>query len=409
MNKQRQTYQQGCIQRKKRERGSDVWILRYRENGMLKSLTIGTVLEFRTKAEAQRSLGAVRADINNNVEVVTFGQLCDRYLKEGVPERHTTASALRSMVNYRIRPYWYQERVSDMAKNPMAVEQWIKGLMTTPRKKGEEPRPLAPKSKGHTKAVFHRLFECAMRWRYLEVQRNPMSLIELHGSSKRTRKIVFVTTEQYQELLPLLPQHCRVMVTLAMCLGLRVSEILGLRWVDVDLQGATLQVRRSVVNGHVEDTKTLASEDELPLHPDLVSVLRQWREAEKPVNGWLFGNIDTNKPYHADTMRQRHLNNAAAKVGLPKLGWHAFRHTYRARLSELGLPLEVQQKLMRHASIDMTTKYGRNSMLKVTRPANAQIVEMVMQKGTEKSEKGAATDACSLNVPSPLSADLVNC
>jgi len=57
MNKQRQTYQQGCIQRKKRERGPDVWILRYRESDMLKSLTIGTVLQFRTKAEAQRSLG----------------------------------------------------------------------------------------------------------------------------------------------------------------------------------------------------------------------------------------------------------------------------------------------------------------------------------------------------------------
>lgn len=409
MNKQRQTYQQGCIQRKKRERGSDVWILRYRENGMLKSLTIGTVLEFRTKAEAQRSLADVRADINNNVEVVTFGQLCDRYLKEGVPERHTTASALRSMVKYRIRPYWYQERVSDMAKNPMAVEQWIKSLMTTPRRKDEKPRPLAPKTKGHTKAVFHRLFECAMRWRYLEVQRNPMSLIELHGSSKRTRKIVLVTIEQYQALLPLLPHHCRVMVTLAMCLGLRVSEILGLRWEDVDLDEATLQIRRSVVNGHVEDTKTLASEDELPLHPDLVDVLRRWREAELPVNGWLFGNIDTGKPYHADTMRQRHLNRAAATIGLPKLGWHAFRHTYRARLSELGLPLEVQQKLMRHASIDMTTRYGRNSMLNVTRPANAQIVELVMKKEAAKSEKGTGLNTCSLIVPSPISADLVSC
>jgi integrase len=240
MNKQRQTYQQGCIQRKRRERGPDVWILRYRENGMLKAHTIGTVLQFRTKAEAQRSLGTVRADINNNVEVATFGQLCDRYLKEGVPERHATASALRSMIRYRIRPYWYTERVSDMAQNPMAVEQWIKARMTTPRKKEDKPRPLAPKSKAHTKAVFHRLFECAMRWRYLEIQRNPMSLIELHGSSKRTRKIVLVTTEQYQKLLPRLPKHCRVMVILAMCLGLRVSEILGLRWEDVDLETGSL-------------------------------------------------------------------------------------------------------------------------------------------------------------------------
>jgi hypothetical protein len=36
----------------------------------------------------------------------------------------------------------------------------------------------------HTRAVFHRLFECAMRWRYLEVQHNPMSLIERIRLSK---------------------------------------------------------------------------------------------------------------------------------------------------------------------------------------------------------------------------------
>jgi integrase len=138
-----------------------------------------------------------------------------------------------------------------------------------------------------------------------------------------------------------------------------------------------------------------------------VNVLRGWREAEPPVNGWLFGNIDTGKPYHADTMRQRHLNRVAAEIGLPKLGWHAFRHTYRARLAELELPLEIQQKLMRHASIDMTTKYGKNSMLKVTRPANAQIVEMMMQNKAEKREKGTGAEPCSLIVPSPFSASVV--
>ncbi len=90
-------------------------------------------------------------------------------------------------------------------------------------------------------------------------------------------------------------------------------------------------------------------------------------------------------------MRQRHLNKAAGskEVGLPKLGWHAFQHTYRANLSESGMPLEVQQKLMRHADIAMTTKYGRSSMLNVTRPANAKIVEMVLG-GAQKTKTEAA-------------------
>jgi integrase len=402
MNQQRQTYQQGCIQRKKRKRGPDLWLLRYRENGKLRSHVIGMVEQYRTKAETQRTLASVRVDINNRVEVATFGQLCDRYIKEGLPERHSTSSALRSMINHRIKPDWMNEHISDMAANPLAVEQWIKGLQTKPWKKADKPRDLSPKSKAHTKAVFHRLFECAMRWRYLPIQRNPMSLIELHGSSRRTRKIVLISTEQYQKLLPLLSSHCRVMVILAMCLGPRVSEILGLRWEDVDWEQGKLYVRRSVVSSHVEKTKTETSEDELPLHPELIKTLEEWQRAETPVNGWLFGNVDTKMPYHADTMRRRHLNVAAQKIGLPKLGWHAFRHTYRARLAEFGFPLEVQQKLMRHASIEMTTKYGQSSMLAVTRPANARVVEMVL--GKAKREQAAT---CSLIVPSPIAADSV--
>ncbi len=388
----RNTYQNGCLQREARKKGPDVWVFRYREDGNLKYRVLGTVLQYKTKAAAQLALGDVKANINQRLDAATFGDLCDRYLREGLPERHATASAMRSMVKYRIKPDWKSILVSEMAADPMAVEQWIKNLHTTPRKKGEKPRPLAPKTKGHTKAVFHRLFECAMRWRYLTIQRNPMSLIEIPGISKRTRKIVLVSAAQYHALLPKLPHHCRVMVTLAMCLGLRISEILGLQWEDVDLETGKLQIRRSVVNGHVESTKTLASEDELPLHPELVRVLQAWQEAEKPINGWLFGNIDTGKPYHADTMRQRHLNKAAAspEIGLPKLGWHAFRHTYRANLSESGLPLEVQQKLMRHADIAMTTKYGRSSMLNVTRPANAKIVEMVMEGGKKTITESAA-------------------
>lgn len=389
----RNTYQNGCLQRETRKKGPDVWVFRYRENGDLKYRVLGTVLQYKTKATAQQALGDVKAHLNNRLDGATFGDLCDRYLREGMPERHATASALRSMVKYRIRPHWADVLVAEMAADPMSVEQWIKNLQTTPRTRSEKPRPLAPKSKAHTKAVFHRLFECAMRWRYLTVQRNPMSLVEIPGASKRVRKIVLVPTEKYQKLLPKLPHHCRVMVVLAMCLGLRVSEILGLRWEDVDLEHGRLQVRRSVVGGRVEPTKTEASEDELPLHPQLIEILREWKEAEPSVEGWLFGNIDTGKPYHADTMRQRHLNKAAAdpEIGLPKIGWHAFRHTYRANLSESGLPLEVQQKLMRHADIAMTTKYGRSSMLNVTRPANAKIVEMVMrQEGLKAKTEPAA-------------------
>ncbi len=94
----RNTYQNGCLQREARKKGPDVWVFRYREDGGLKYRVLGTVLQYKTKAAAQLALGDVKANINQRLDAATFGDLCDRYLREGMPERHATASALRSMV-----------------------------------------------------------------------------------------------------------------------------------------------------------------------------------------------------------------------------------------------------------------------------------------------------------------------
>lgn len=379
--KERQTFQYGWIVRKTRSKGPDVWVLRWREGNADKSRTLGTTQQLRSKAEAQRAASRFTAEINNSIEVATFGQLVRRYLQEAIPERQSTAGPLRSMLNARILPEWEDVRVVDMAKDPMAVEQWIKGLRTRPGKKGDKPRDLAPRSKLHTRAVMHRLFEYAMRWRYLDCQRNPMGLIELKGTSRRVRTICLVTPEQYYEILSHLAPHVRLMVILAMNTGLRISEILGLKWTDIDFAHATLSIERSVVGKYEGETKTLSSASMLPLHEALIQELRAWQAREKSVNGWLFGNIDTGRPYHRVSLQKDHLIPAGRKAGIPNLGWHSFRHTYRARLGSSGATPEVQQKLMRHSSIDMTMKYGQNHMLDSTRPANARLVEELLAAG----------------------------
>ena len=58
------------------------------------------------------------------------------------------------------------------------------------------------------------------------------------------------------------------MVVVAQCLGLRVSEILALQWRDINFGELTMRVSRGVVDGVIE-----YSEDELPLNPDLATVL----------------------------------------------------------------------------------------------------------------------------------------
>jgi hypothetical protein len=81
----RNTYRNGCLQRESRKKGPDVWVFRYREDGALKYRVLGTVLQFKTKAAVQQALGDVKANINNRLDWATFGDLCDRYLREGCP------------------------------------------------------------------------------------------------------------------------------------------------------------------------------------------------------------------------------------------------------------------------------------------------------------------------------------
>ncbi|HCT61188.1 MAG TPA: site-specific integrase [Acidobacterium sp.] len=381
--KQRQTFQRGWIVRKARSKGSDVWVLRWRDGDTNRSTTLGTTQQLRSRAEAQRAASKLTAEINNSIEVATFGQLVARYLQEAIPERESTAAPLRAMLNARLLPRWENVRISDMAKDPMMVEQWIKGLQSKPRRKGEKPRDLSPKSKLHTRSVLHRLFEYAMRWRYLDCQRNPMSLIELRGTTRRVRPIYLLTPQQYYQILANLAPHVRLMAVLAMNTGLRISEILGMRWTDANFEERTLTISRSIVGRHEGETKTMASADVLPLHEMLVQELRAWQAREDGVNGWLFGNLDTGRPYHASSLRNDHLAPAGRKAGIPNLGWHNFRHTYRARLGDSGAEPEVQQRLMRHSSIDMTMKYGQNAMLKLTRPANAKLVEELLAFGAD--------------------------
>ena len=71
------------------------------------------------------------------------------------------------------------------------------------------------------------------------------------------------------------------MAVLAMNTGMRISEILGLRWKDINFEQATLTIERSVVGKYEDEVKTLASASVLPLHELLIQELRAWQARER--------------------------------------------------------------------------------------------------------------------------------
>jgi integrase len=123
-----------------------------------------------------------------------------------------------------------------------------------------------------------------MKWKIIPMQRNPLKgrLIKIHGRKKKVRPANIITRDQWIVLTTTveLCSHVRTMIFIAMLLGFRASEILGLRWDDFDMKQRVMRIQRSQVGQHTGDTKTDASEEELPIHEDLFEILETWRKEQ---------------------------------------------------------------------------------------------------------------------------------
>jgi len=373
----RTSYQSGSVQRKVRKRGPDVWVFRYMDDGVQKAEALGTIDQFRTKAAAQREAAKLREKINERIASIRIAGLCDRFEKEYSEVRPKTLATYLGFLK-RVRAELGDHRVDELGRDPVAMESWVNAMASIATEK-RPSRPLSKKTKLHYKAFLHLLFEFAMKQQVFPLQRNPATLIKVRGHRKRIRHITLLTSEQYRTLIsdPELGQHIKAMIQVAMLLGLRISEVLGLKWKDIDFAEETITIQRSSVGQHVDETKTPESFATLPMHQELAAVIEQWRKDEKPINGWVFGSIITGRPYWQGTLQQDHLIPAGKKIGVQSLGWHDFRHTYRAMMGELEIPAEMQQTLMRHADISTTLSYGGKPGAHKTRKFNTQVVEML--------------------------------
>jgi integrase len=304
---------------------------------------------------------------------VLFCGLLDRFLLDQKQEQeaeqitHNTLASYRSMICRHIRLKWGDAYLEDV--RPALVRDWLRS------------RFLSPKYKGHIRSLMYRLFDKAMLWELLDVERNPMDLVEVKGISKRKKRPRVLQVKDAWQILDVLAQPYRTIVLIALCFGLRISEILGLRWTDFDFTRSVVLIQRSAVGKRLNKLKTEYSQDEVPLERGFILELKKWQAlCVESGEGWLFPSPATGRPYHADSIRADYLVPTGLQLGLGRIGFHMFRHTYRAWLDETGAPVGVQQKLMRHAHVSTTMdQYGNASAL-AKRKANRPIVQRLLRR-----------------------------
>jgi integrase len=323
----------------------DVWTFRFYQPGVdgkcqYRRIRVGTTEQYPTETAALKALEALRLSVNSgklHAANPTFGAVIERYQREELPERFSTRVSYKSLLKRWIQSKWGAVALS--AIRTLEVEHWLKSL------------PLAPKTRANLRNLMHVLFECTRRWEL--VSANPVEIVRQSGRRQKVPRRL--TIEELRRLLTQLEQPYSTMAILAACLGLRVGEILGLQWGDVDLLRGSLDIRRSVYQYHVGPAKTPDSEAALPLAPELVSALGSWLAQAKYCceADFVFPSA-RGGPRDADKLREKILQPAAVRAGLGKIGWHSLPHSFATALDVAGARMKVAQELMRHSSITTT-------------------------------------------------------
>ncbi len=387
----RKRYVRGSLRKIKLKRGPDAWEWRYPDRSIegspLRALRFSSE-EFPTKAAVWKHieglLWKVNADAPQSVsQELSFSSLCERFIEDEQlrklaelrsGEQRTfgtlkvsTARGYLTIIDKYLKPEFGEATVSTITA--AEVDVWLKHLS------------VSLLTKAHIKALLFRLFERAMLWQILPTQRNPMELVEIKGATKRRKRPIVLTPEQCMALIDSLEQPYRTMVLVAACTGLRVSEILALKWADFDFEQLSVRVTRAVVRGIVDTVKTEYSEDDLPLDAAFAAELLEWQNmCPASTGGWVFPSPRTGRPYEPGTIQQKIIRKAGQGISLEGVGWHTFRHTYRSLLDAAGAPVGVQQKLMRHAEISTTMNVYGNALMASKRQANSAALRLLKEQ-----------------------------
>lgn len=272
---------------------------------------------------------------------VTFGEIAEDWLAGRRDKAPTTLARDRSYLDSLVLPTFGHRPLS--AINRRLVDSWVGKLIDDGK---------APATVRKAGQLVHAVLALAVSDRL--ILRNPADGVSYPKAVRD--EPTYMTVDEVGALTASMEPRDSLMVWLMAGTGLRIGEVLALRWQDVDLDTARLRVTRTVqeVNGHLtyaSETKTAAGMRTVTLPAGLVGELTDWREG-----------ADLDRLVFTDTKggglrprnwRKRRFKPAAEAAGLDVTP-HDLRHTHVAWLIEQGVHAKAIQARLGHASIQVT-------------------------------------------------------
>ncbi|MGA8284116.1 MAG: site-specific integrase, partial [Candidatus Sulfotelmatobacter sp.] len=196
---------------------------------------------------------------------------------------------------------------------------------------------------------------------------------------------VILTLPQVLEIFDNLDLMRRTMALTDAATALRVSEVLALKWNDLDFIDHLIQVRRAYVDRRFGLPKSKASKAPVPMHPLLAAHLLAWRkETLYPGDeDFVFPSLRLKgkKPPAANMLVADYLRVAARKAGVvapPRtFGFHTFRRTLASVLVKMKVDVKTVQEILRHQNLKTTLEIYAKSMSEDRLLAQGMFLELL--------------------------------
>lgn len=209
---------------------------------------------------------------------------------------------------------------------------------------------LLAKSVNNHLAVLRKLLNLAFEWREIP------SVPKVRAMKVPEKDFQFFTFEEAERFLYVASEEWKPFLVVALKTGLRVGELLALKWEDVDLVAGRLVVRRTLWNGREGPPKG-GKTREVPLSDQAMATLKAHRHLKGP---YVFCDETGARLTHSKVKNV--VPRTCTAAGLSKrLTTHDLRHTFASHLVMRGVTLLAVKELLGHATIDMTMRYAHLS------------------------------------------------
>lgn len=311
-------------------------------------------------------------------KVATVSFVIAQYRKTDLPKNPVSRQNYEALLR-RIERDWGPVEMKSLLTGK--IKSWILNLTHL-----GNGRDLAPGTQAEIRNQFTRLWEYAIDNGLVpglnEFSSNPARRVKIPDSTKVLRETKPLELEQFKRWTRLLKRPFLTMLIVGIAYGLRISEVLALKWSDVDWFKGELSIERRISRRQVATTKTEASEVVSELKPRMMAELKRWRQETRYAGNddWVFASPSRRgkDPISVRTV-ENHFTATAKEIGLKRGNTHIMRHTHRWLMRLKGIPEKVQQEAMRLTNLETLQRYGKEKMPEVARAAQGLVADMLFQ------------------------------